>query len=261
MEYTELQIPESKIQLSMTDLIIESHIDLERQKPGSVEMTLKALSFIDDVNILRTADLGCGTGGQTLTLAQKLRGEIIGVDQFPQFVNVLNNNAKNQNLDSRVKGIVASLENLPFETEWFDLIWSEGAMDEIGFECGLNHWKRFLKKGGYIAVTNSSWFTNEHPAEVEKFWAAAETKLHSVERNISIMKKHGYSYVSSFILPEDCWTEQYYIPRETAEKAMLRKYGEIKMLEEFVSLDRYEAELYSKYKQYFGYVFYIGRKM
>ncbi len=28
------------------ELLIESHLDLERQGPGSAEMTLKALSFI-----------------------------------------------------------------------------------------------------------------------------------------------------------------------------------------------------------------------
>ncbi|MCL2722011.1 MAG: hypothetical protein FWD47_11825 [Treponema sp.] len=33
---------------SMDDLIIETHIGLERQGPGNHEMTIKALSFIDD---------------------------------------------------------------------------------------------------------------------------------------------------------------------------------------------------------------------
>jgi len=54
-------------QISMLDILIETHMDLERQGPGNAEMTLKALSFLDNPNkILRVADLGCGTGGQTL---------------------------------------------------------------------------------------------------------------------------------------------------------------------------------------------------
>ena len=55
------------IQITMLDILIETHMDLERQGPGNAEMTLKALSFLDNPNkILRVADLGCGTGGQTL---------------------------------------------------------------------------------------------------------------------------------------------------------------------------------------------------
>jgi ubiquinone/menaquinone biosynthesis C-methylase UbiE len=248
--------------LTMIDFIIESHIGLQRQGPGSVDSTLKALSFIDDITkISRAADLGCGTGGQTITIAQNIGGEIIGVDQFSQFVDVLNNNAKQSNLDKRVKGIVASIENLPFENEEFDLIWAEGVIDAIGFENGLHHWNRFLKKDGYIAVTNPSWFSNEHPAEVEKFWGDAGSELHSVERNIGIMQKYGYSFVSSFVLPKNCWTENYFIPREKAEQAMIKKYAENKMLSESVAMDKYEAELFEKYNQYYGYAFYIGRKM
>ncbi|HOX74802.1 MAG TPA: SAM-dependent methyltransferase, partial [Bacteroidales bacterium] len=41
----------------------------------------------------------------------------------------------------------------------------------------------------------------------------------------------------------------------------LKKYTGNKTAEEFVSYQRYEAELYYKYKAYYGYVFYIGKKI
>ena len=37
--------------------------------------------------------------------------------------------------------------------------------------------------------------------------------------------------------------------------------GNIKAAEDFIQYMKYEAELYSKYKQYYGYVFYIGKKL
>jgi ubiquinone/menaquinone biosynthesis C-methylase UbiE len=49
-------------------------------------------------------------------------------------------------LQNRVKGIVGSMDNLPFQNGEFDLIWSEGAIANIGFEKGLNHWKRVPQK-------------------------------------------------------------------------------------------------------------------
>jgi SAM-dependent methyltransferase len=249
-------------ELTMIDIIIESHKDLDRQGPGSADATLKAFSFIDDAaTISRVADLGCGTGGQTMTLAQNINGNIIGVDQFSQFVNVLNDNAKRMNLHERVHGIVGSIEDLPFEKESLDLIWAEGVIDAIGFENGLHYWNTFLKKGAYIAVTNPSWLSDEGPSDVETFWSDAGTELHTVGRNISIMQKYGYSFVASFVLPEKCWTDNYFIPREAAEKSMLKKYAGNKLLEDSAAMDNYEAELFAKYNQFYGYVFYIGKKM
>lgn len=249
-------------QITMIDLIIETHVGLERQGPGSSETTMQALRFLDNFNEKsRILDLGCGTGGQTMVLAENTTGNIIGIDQFPEFINVFNNNAKKFNLDKRVTGIVGSMENLSFPKEEFDLIWSEGAIDSIGFEKGLTYWNGFLKKDGYAAVTCPSWLTGEKPAKVEKFWADAGSKLDTIEHNISLMQKAGYSFVAAFTLPEKCWTEEYFIPRETAEKALMKKYSGNKTVEAYIEDDNYEVELYSKYKQHYGYVFYIGKKI
>ena len=247
---------------SVYDLLIETHVGLERQGPGSPEMTIKALSFLDNLDkISRVVDLACGTGGQTMVLAQNITGEIIGVDICPDFINIFNNNVKKLNLQERVNGIVGSMEDLSFSKEEFDLIWSEGAIDSIGFEKEINYWNSFLKKNGYVAVTCPSWFTDERPAEIEKFWTDAGCKLDTIGDNISIMQKTGYNLVAAFTLPEKCWTENYFIPRETAEKALLKKYAGNKTIEEYIENEKYEVELYTKYKQYYGYVFYIGKKI
>lgn len=248
-------------EFSIMDLIIKTHVGLKRQGPGSNEMTIKALSFIDNINkISNILDLGCGTGGQTMILAQNTNANITGIDQFSDFINIFNDNAQKLNIQKRVKGIVGSMENLSFPKESFDVIWSEGAIDSIGFEKGLNYWNDFLKKDGYIVVTCPSWLTNEHPIEVEKFWNDAGSKLDSIDYNISIMQNTGYSPVAIFILPEKCWTDNYFIPRERAEKELCKKYIGNKNVEDYIKNDRYEVELYSKYKQHYGYVFYIGRK-
>jgi len=249
-------------QLSDLDLIIETHVGLERQGPGSPEMTIKALTFLDNLNeISRVADLGCGTGGQTMVLAQNIAGTITGVDLLPDFITACNDNAKKLHLQERVKGIVGSMENLSFRKEEFDLIWSEGAIDNIGFEKGLVHWNGFLKKNGYVAVTCPSWLADEHPAEIKKFWADAGSELDTIGHNISIMQKSGYKFVAAFTLPEECWTDNYFSPRETAEKALLEKYAGNKTVEDYIESSKYEMELYSEYKQYYGYVFYIGKKI
>jgi ubiquinone/menaquinone biosynthesis C-methylase UbiE len=243
-------------------LINEYFAALERQGPGSPEATIRALSFVDTLpENARIADLGCGTGGQTMVLARHTQGTITALDLFPGSIDKLNATAEKLKFQNRVKGIAGSMDNLPFQKNEFDLIWSEGAIANIGFEKGLNYWKGFLKTGGYIAVTYESWFTNERPAEIEKWWVDAVPEIAAIGHNISIMQKAGYVPAAAFTLPENCWIDGYFIPQKTRQEEFLKQHAGNKTVESFIAFLKREAELYSKYKQYYGYVFYIGKKI
>ena len=99
---------------------------LKRQGPGSPEATRKAVSFINELtDDAKIADIGCGTGGQTLFLADYVKGQITGIDLFPDFIEIFNENAVKANCADRVKGITGSMDNLPFQNEELDLIWQE----------------------------------------------------------------------------------------------------------------------------------------
>ena len=244
------------------NLICEYYSSVERQGPGSPEVTIKALSFIENLSVASyIADIGCGTGGQTMVMAQHVPGRIIGVDLFPTFINLFNSNADKLNLQERVKGIVGSMYNLPFQNEELDLIWSEGAIYNIGFEHGLNEWRKFLKAGGYIAVSEVSWFTDERPNEIDEFWMDAYPEIDTIPNKVAIMQKAGYVPVATFILPENCWTEHFYDPQVSAQEAFLNKNAGNKAAEEFIANQQHETQLYYKYKEYYGYVFYIGKKI
>lgn len=244
------------------NLICEYFSNVERQGPGSPEITIKALSFIDNLaSTSRIADIGCGTGGQTMVLAQHTSGEITAIDLFPQFIEQLNINATQLGLNNRVKGIVGSMDNLPFKDEELDLIWSEGAIYNVGFERGINQWRKLLKKGGYLAVTEVSWFTNERPAEINDFWNDAYPEIDTISNKVAQMQKAGYIPVATFILPENCWIEHFYTPQASAQEIFLKKHAGNKAAEDFIANQRHEMELYNKYKAYYGYVFYIGKKI
>jgi ubiquinone/menaquinone biosynthesis C-methylase UbiE len=186
---------------------------MERQGPGSPEATRKALCFVEGLsNDSRIADIGCGTGGQTMVLARHAPGLITGVDLFQRFIDLFNENAAVHGLQDRVKGVVGSMDALQLEEESLDLIWSEGAIYNIGFERGLNELQRFLKPGGTIAVSEISWLTEERPDEIDAFWQAAYPEIDTVLNKEAVMRRAGYEVVASFVLPETCWIDNYYAP-------------------------------------------------
>jgi SAM-dependent methyltransferase len=244
------------------NLICEFFLNMERQGPGSPEVTLKALGFIDNLTgQSRIADIGCGTGGQTMVLAQHAPGQITGLDLFPGFINRFNDNAAKLNLQDRVKGVFGSMENLPFQDEELDLIWSEGAIYHIGFERGLNEWRKYLKTGGYLAVTESSWFTEERPEEIHNYWMELYPEMDTIPNKVGQIQKAGYIPVATFILPVNCWIENYYVPLFAVEEMFLKKYTGNKTVEEFIAFQRHDAETYRRYKEFYGYVFYIAKKL
>ena len=225
-------------------------------------MTLKALGFIENLtDESKLLDIGCGTGFQTMTLAQNAPGRITGLDIFPEFIEKFNENVVKHNLQHKVKGIVGSMDDLPFQKEEFDLIWAEGSIFIMGYEEGLKYWRDFLKPGGYVALTDAAWFTNERPKEIEDFWEEAYAGMGTIPEKTGVMQNAGYIPVASFVLPEICWTSLFYELQDKAEDKFLEKHKGNKAAEDFVSYQRYERELYYKYKDYYGYVFSIGKRI
>ncbi|MDR2084471.1 MAG: class I SAM-dependent methyltransferase [Bacteroidales bacterium] len=245
------------------NLICEYFALVERQGPGSPETTVKALSFVDNLTEQsRIADIGCGTGGQTMVLAQNVPGKITALDLFPDFINIFNRNAEQLGLHERVKGVVGSMiDPLPFEKESIDLIWSEGAIYNIGFERGFNEWKQYLKTGGYIAASEATWFTDERPDEITDFWMENYPEIDTIPNKVAQIQKAGYIPVATFIIPENCWTEYFFAPCSKVQEGFLKKYAGNKMAEDLIVNQRREQGLYNKYKEFYGYVFYIAKKL
>jgi ubiquinone/menaquinone biosynthesis C-methylase UbiE len=196
-----------------------------------------------------------------MVLAQNAPGQITALDLFPKFIDQLNAHAAQLKLQNKVKGIKGSMEYLPFQEGELDLIWSEGAIYNIGFEKGLKEWNRFLKKGGYIAVTEASWFTVERPKEIQDYWDNAYPEIDTIPNKVAQLQNAGYIPVAVFILPENCWTDNYYIPQTEKEEIFLKKHKGNTAAEELIAEMRLETKMYQRHKQYYGYVFYIGKKI
>ena len=247
--------------MDLLELIIEYHKDNERQGPGSEEATLKALSYIPQLNEKsKVLDIGCGSGGQTITLAKNTAAQITAVDMLPQFLDQLQNNAKENNLINRITTKEMLMDGLTFDENYFDVIWSEGAIYNIGFEKGLSLWRKYLKANGYIAVSEISWLTDTRPEEIEQYWVNAYSEIDTIENKLSVIEKCGYTNVTYFTLDDKCWIENYYQPLLDNAEEFLKKYDYADEVKEFLEAGIIEADMYNRFKDYYSYVFYIAKK-
>ncbi|MHC1779734.1 MAG: cyclopropane-fatty-acyl-phospholipid synthase family protein [Bacteroidales bacterium] len=253
---------------------------MERQGPGSDEVTLRAFSIIEEsfkeegfspAPFYRIADMGCGTGGQSMTLARNPSASITAFDIFPGMIETLNRRVSERGLNDRVRGVVASMDNIPSEEipsgnltgmeRGFDIIWSEGSIYHIGFENGLKLWREYLRDGGYIAVSEMVWLTQKRPSEFEKYLSdnVPEISLPSVK--MGQIESAGYTPVASFLLPWSCWSETYLRPMEALFEKFLDSQNQSAGAIEFVKRQREEIFMFEKYREYFGYMFFIVRKV
>ena len=240
-------------------LIADFFRGLDRQGPGSEEATRLALQLAGELpSGARIADIGCGTGGQTLLLARYTDAHITAVDIMPEFAEDLGRRAEALGLDGRISAVVASMDDLPFAEGEFDMIWAEGSIAHIGYERGLRQWRKYLKPEGVIAVSEASWLTDRRPEEIARFWTGGYPQIDRICVKVAQMQEAGYLPVAHFVLPETCW-HNYLDPIKEHVGPFLERHTYCEQARALAAELEYETELYGKYKAYYGYGFYIGR--
>jgi len=244
--------------------LIDLHKKGHRQGPGGDTETALALTLamIDRNAPLKLADIGCGTGASTLLLARLLsKSHITAVDFLQDFLDVLNKEAVIAGVADRISTRACSMDELPFADEELDVIWSEGAIYNIGFEKGIKDWRRYLKTDGLLAASEITWITDSRPMEIQSHWDSEYPEIDVASAKIRILEKHGYSPIGYFVLPEHCWLEHYYLPMQSRFDDFLSRNGNSNEARAIVAAERHEIDLYERNRAHVGYGVYIARKL
>lgn len=242
--------------------IFTMHEGLPRQGPGSNECTKKAYSILkylpEKPEIL---DLGCGTGMQTIELAH-ICGDchITAVDIHQPYLDDLAKKAEEAGVGNRITTVQASMDKLPFEDASFDVIWAEGSVFIVGFEEGLTMWKRLLRPGGYVCLTEAVWFTKQPSPEAEAFWNDCYPAITSVPKNGAKAENAGYEVVTTFPLPGTVWWDYYYTPLEGRLPELKRVAAGNSDAETLITFSEREIAMHREHGDEYGYQFFILRR-
>lgn len=243
-------------------LIIDLHLDAQRQGPGGDEETRQAIHLAgrEASSGLQIADIGCGTGAASFALARELGCSVTAIDFLPEFLQELNNRAAQHGLSDRITTLQASMDTLPLAENSLDAIWSEGAIYNMGFANGVTAWRRFLKPSGILAVSELTWLTGERPAEIEEHWNQHYPEVDTASAKMAVLEQAGYAPLGYFPLPIDCWLDNYYRPMQDRFDAFLSRHGHSDAAKAIVSAEKNEIALFEKYAAFVGYGYYIARK-
>jgi SAM-dependent methyltransferase len=180
------------------------------------------------------------------------------VDLHQPFLDELLAQAIHQGFADRITTVCADMSNPPFADGSFDLIWSEAAIYNVGFERGLRLWKRLLRPDGYIVVSEVVWLTSEPPRKAKEFWHAEYPSMTTLDENLDMMCESGFHPVGHFNLPSDDW-QNYYGPLQKHVVDFRSNRSENRAAQALADSVQGEIDLWKEYGDSFGYCFFLGR--
>ncbi|HET8541900.1 MAG TPA: class I SAM-dependent methyltransferase [Anaeromyxobacter sp.] len=236
------------------------HQGIPRQGPGTPEATADALRRVQPPLPPSPAilDLGCGSGGQTVTIASLCPGTILAIDRHPPFIEELRRRVAERGLADRVTARVGDMNALDLPPESFDLVWCEGAMFVLGFERGLRTLRPLLRGRGVVVASEATWRRplEEVPPDVLEFWTEAYPAITDVEGNLALARAAGFTPLEHFTLPEEGWAA-YVDPLERRMNEVLAQHPGDRDAEEAAKRERRELAMFRKNLRYFGYEFFL----
>lgn len=245
-------------------LIVDLHLRNPRQGPGGAAQTGMAigLSGLAADEPLLIADIGCGTGASAVQLAEHFtRSRVVAVDAMAAFVERARERAGTHGVGDRVEVRVGDMGSLGFAPGSLDLIWSEGAIYNMGFDAGIAAWRAFLRPGGVIAVSELTWTTASRPAEIEAHWTRVYPGIRAASENVRALERAGYGVLGCFMLPGACWEANYYQALEDGFESFLDRHGGHAEAQRIVDAEREEIRLYRAYGVWYSYGFYVARRL
>ncbi|HRP75408.1 MAG TPA: methyltransferase domain-containing protein [Rhodocyclaceae bacterium] len=242
-------------------IFFEVYEALPRQGPGNRACAARALGICRELPASPAVlDLGCGVGGQTLHLAELTAGSIVAVDRHAPSVERLNATLAGRGLAQRVRAVVGDMAHPAFPPESFDLIWSEGALYNIGIEQALEIYRGLLRPGGYLAFTDAVWRRDDPPSEVKAGFDQDYPTMGKAEDVVAAIRNGGFELLDHFSLPDEAWWSDFYTPMEHRIEALRGKYAADP--EALAILDQLAQEpaLHRRYSDYYAYQFFVARR-
>lgn len=234
---------------------------LPRQGPGNRACAARALGFCRDLPASPAVlDLGCGVGGQTLHLAELTAGTIVALDRHAPSIARLRASLAQRGLLQRVQAVVGDMAHPGQPPESFDLVWSEGALYNIGIERALGICHGLLRPGGYLAFTDAVWRKENPLPEIKAGFDAEYPTMGWADDVLVAIEKCGFEQIGHFTLPDEAWWTNFYTPMQRHIGKLRGQYADDSEALSILDQLAQEPEMHRLYSDYYAYEFFIARR-
>jgi len=251
----------NEVELLFQEIFFAVFESLPRQGPGSRACAERALSLCHELPPSPAVlDLGCGTGAQTLQLSELTGGSITAIDSHAPSIERLRARLMQRGLSDRVHTLVGDFASWPWKAGSFDLVWSEGALYNMGLANAVQMCKRILCERGYLAFTEPVWLEEDIPAALRESFESDYPTMGSVGDALAILERSGLTVEGHFPLPGEAWLDEFYVPMEKRLIELRRAYeGNTPVLAALDQIAR-EPQMHRHHSHCYAYEFFVARK-
>ncbi|WP_280771018.1 class I SAM-dependent methyltransferase [Salipaludibacillus daqingensis] len=168
-------------------------LDVQAAHPGGLELTKRLLATQPIDSKTCVLEAGCGKGETAAYLSESYHCQVVAIDHHPDMVaKAVSTCAPFPNVHVKE----ATIEELPFPNDSFDLILSESVLAFLQAETGLKEMYRVLKKDGSLILLEMSQKTSMEEPEIEeikRFYGIH--KIHSKSDWKKLLNDVGFSKV------------------------------------------------------------------
>jgi arsenite methyltransferase len=133
---------------------------------------LMSLCHIQDAR--EVLNVGCGIGVGSAYIAKKYHCRVVGVDISEQMVAWSRRRAREERVEDKVEFRVASVLDLPFDANRFDVVFCESVIAFVADKRrAIQECVRVAKPGGYVGLNESFWIEEPSPEIVARARALA----------------------------------------------------------------------------------------
>jgi ubiquinone/menaquinone biosynthesis C-methylase UbiE len=238
---------------------------------GGVEATEEMIQLCQIGADSYVLDVGCGAGVTPAFIARKYGCRVVGVDILEGMVQKSKERAEREGITDLVEFRVADAQDLPFEDDLFDAVFTESATAfPEDKQKAVDEYVRVLKPGGYVGLNESTWLKVPPPPEVVT-WASqdlgATVKPLASEEWVGLLEGAGLEVVTEIVREISVRDESRGILQRYGCGGMLRiwrrtfsLYRRNPAYRAFVRSVRQRGLMPENLTEYFGFGVYVGRK-
>lgn len=215
-------------------------------------------------------DVGCGVGVTPCYLTKRHGCRVVGVDISKRMIKRSKERAKREGVEDSVKFRVADAQDLPFEDDLFDAVYTESVtVFPKDKQRAVNEYRRVTKPGGYVGLNETTWMKTSPPAELVAYLSrdlSAHAEILTPDGWVGLLEDSGL---------RDIVVKTYKIRAQSEFVNIIGRYGLrgllgvwFRALSLYISNREYRSFIKEVKNictpknlfEFFGYGIYVGRK-
>ena len=117
---------------------------------------------------------------------------IVAVDNLAPGIEKLKQKLAQLSLTDPIRAQVGNMAELTMTQSSFDMIWSEGALYNIGTQRALSIYRGLLLKGGYLVFTDAVWCKPNPPLEIKANFESDYLTMGSVADVVALIQSSPF---------------------------------------------------------------------